>query len=76
MNKALLKCSNKAYKLYKRQIGSDKISLERKKYVTYRNTLNRIKLHEKKAYYNQLVETHKNDSKKLWGIINQLTGEK
>ena len=75
MSKSLLKCTSKSYKLYKRQIGKPRDSVERQQYVNYRNALNRVKTYARSSYYKNLIETHKNDSRKLWGIVNELTGK-
>ena len=42
------------------------------KYKQYRNTLNRIKLHEKRQHYNEIFKKIGKNSKLLWDVLNRL----
>ena len=45
-------------------------------YTKYRNTYNRVVREAKFKYYNDLLEKTKNNPKKLWSIVNDVTGRK
>ena len=42
------------------------------KYKRYRNTLNRIKLHEKRVFYKDVMDKIGKNSKMLWDVVNHL----
>ena len=46
------------------------------KYKIYRNTYNRIKRHAQKTYYQKKALDFKNNTKKLWKLINKVIKEK
>lgn len=75
MTPGLLKSSLKCDKLYKRSIGQNKTSDVYKKYIKYRNTYNKLKRLSKFKYYNDRINTFRNNSKKLWNIINTIIGK-
>ena len=61
-------------RLYKEQLHSnsnEKIT----KYKSYRNTLKKTLRFSKLQYFNKKCEEFKNNSKKLWQLINQITGK-
>ena len=58
--------------MYKKALKNKKVGTLWKKFIEYRNQFNRIKRIAKEAYYKQLLEQHKNDIKKTWGVINTL----
>ena len=41
-----------------------------KKYKSYRNVLNRIKIHEKRSHYKEVFKRIRHNSKLLWNVIN------
>ena len=71
MTNGLLKSSKTCNRLYKQQIGLSKDSLKYKNYAEYRNEYNSLKRNAKKSYYSARIEEFRNDSKKLWGLINK-----
>ena len=42
------------------------------KYKSYRNTLNRLKLSEKRTHYKKLFDKISNNSRNLWSVFNSL----
>ena len=75
MTTGLLKSSKICDKLYKAQLGLDANSNAHTRYVFYRNEFNRLKRAAKKEYYLNLLIEYKNDSKKLWGVLNKVIGK-
>ena len=75
MTAGLLKSSKTCDKLYKEQLGHDASSRFHTKYIFYRNEFNKLKRTAKKEYYLNLITEYKNDSKKLWGVINRVIGK-
>ena len=62
-------------KLYKcKQINPSKSNSD--KYKQFNNDFNKLKRTAKHTYYNNILETHKNDIKKTWVIINNVLGRK
>ena len=45
-------------------------------YTNYRNTYNRVVRQAKFKYYNDLLEKHQKNPKKLWSVVNEVTGRK
>ena len=72
---SILKCCKKQKKLYKLSIKRNAPVAETIKYQEYRKVLNRIKRKEKTAYYHDLCKKLKNNTKKLWDIVNQTVGK-
>ena len=60
--------------LYKRYLKSPSVFNEQK-YKKYRNKFNSLKVIAKKNYYQQQLNTAKNNMKKTWSIINELIGK-
>ena len=73
MSKSLQNCSRRNNKLFKKQIGLSKDSPEHIRYLKYRNMFNRVKLLAKKSYYKELIDQHKDNARKLWSIVNDLS---
>ena len=71
MTNGLLKSSKTCNRLYKQQLGQSRNSTKYTKYAEYRNEYNRLKRHAKRSYYSIKIEEFRNDSKKLWGLINK-----
>ena len=71
LNNSLLKCK----RLYKLSIQKTSTIGEQDHYKQYRNYLNRLKRHAKVTYYQQLSLSLKNNTKKLWEIINNTIGK-
>ena len=62
--------------LYKRtiQYNHDNDALE--KYKTYRTTLQQVKRRAKAYYYRNKCKEFKNNTRKLWNVINTITGKR
>ena len=71
MTNGLLKSSKTCSRLYKQQLGLKKDSPKHNKYTDYRNEYNMLKRHAKKSYYASKIEEFKDDTKKLWKLINK-----
>ncbi len=75
MTAGLLKSSHTVDKLYKKSLAKDPSSPEHKAYIQFRNRYNSLKRYAKKAYYNNKIVQFKNDSSKLWKILNEVIGK-
>ena len=67
--------SQKLKKLYKLYLKQGSTPDARETYVSYRNCLNKVKRYCKAQHYKNSFETYKNNTKKLWEIINQCVGK-
>ena len=65
------KCNQKSRRLCKKAKNSTLVT-DHKKYVNYRNVLNRIKNQEKRSYYCELFKKIGKNSKLLWEVVNNL----
>ena len=74
MTPGILKSCTMRDKLYSKCLGQSKDDIRHIKFVTYRNMLNKIKRSAKEQYYHELLNRHRYDMKKTWGIMNSLTG--
>ena len=74
MTMGLLKCSKKQLKLYKNYL-SDRTTVKLEKYKNYRATLQKLKRYVRKQFYLDKCIEYKTDSKKLWQMINTITGK-
>ena len=74
MTPALLKSSHVSDKLYRKCIGRDKFDHHTLQFIEYRNTFNRIKRRAKVSYYSSRLSNYKNNSSKLWKILNEVIG--
>ena len=74
VTKGLQKCSDKQRSLYKNflKIRTDHSEL---KYNNYRNLLKKIQRSCKSKYYKDKCLEYKSNTKKLWGIINDVKGK-
>ena len=64
--------TNKSLKLEKRTISKNCAIEDVNKYKAHRNLLNRVKQHAKKTYYIAKCNKYKNNTHKLWQVINQM----
>ena len=72
LTKGLVSCGKKQLKLYEQAIKSgNKVDLL--KYKDYKSVLQKTKCNCKKEYYNNKCTQFKNDTKRLWKIINNAT---
>ena len=75
MMSGLKRSSQKLKKLYKSYLKSGSTVDARETYVLYRNCLNKVKRTCKVQYFKNRCETYKNNTKKLWEIMNQSIGK-
>ena len=71
----LLKCVRKQKILYKKALSDNENAELWNKYKEYRNVLTGIKRRCKREYYLQKCVEFKDNTKKLWHIINQMSGK-
>ena len=62
-------------KLYKRSLFKNVTENDMMNYKNYRNCLNKLKRIVKVSYYQNLCVSLKNNTKKLWEIINHTVGK-
>ena len=74
ITKGLSNSLRKQKKLYKEQLHSSNEETVHK-YKKYRNTLKRTLRFSKLQYFNKKCEEFKNNSRKLWQLINLITGK-
>ena len=74
VSKSLLKCSTKQRLLYKNFL-KDKTESNETKYKNYRNVLKKIKHKCKRDYYYLKCTEFRQNTKKLWQVINQIAGK-
>ena len=70
LHPGIQKCLQKQRVLYQAMLRSGKKEAS-KKYKCYRNTLKKLTRHSKSQYFQAKCTEFKNNSKKLWGLINQ-----
>ena len=75
MSKGLLKCLTKQKKLYCKASKLPKEHETVKEYKKYRLLLQKIIRKAKMSYYSDKCVDFKNNTKKLWNVINKLTGK-
>ena len=75
LTKGLLIACKKKYNLYKQFINNN-TKINEIKHKMYKDNLVNILPNCKQTYYSKLHEENKNDNKKSWKIINQLTRNK
>ena len=59
---------------YRQQLGSAKDSLNHTKYTKLRNKFNSLKRNAKKEFYASQILKFKDDSRRLWQVINKIVG--
>ena len=74
VSKSLLKCSTKQRLLYKNFL-KDKTKCNETKYKNYRNVLKKVKRKCKRDYYYSKCTEFRQNTKKLWQVINQIAGK-
>ena len=74
LTKGIIKANRKQTKLYKEWlINKDAITHDR--YKHYRDALQKIKRRQKVEYYNSQCDRYKQNTKKLWNLINGVCGK-
>ena len=71
----LKKSSRRCYSMYKNVCRKQKDSPEYQTYRQYRNLYNSLRRKAKFRYYQDLINENRHNSKKLWAILNKLTGK-
>ena len=71
---SLMRSLTKQKKLYKEMLES-KTEQSKQKYKQYRNTLKRLLRHSRVKYIRDKCEEYKQNSKKLWQMINRIIGK-
>ena len=75
VTQGLMVSSRKCFHLYKKVASKPRDSSEFEIYRKYRNVYNSLRRKAKFAYYNEIVKRNKNDAKKLWQVLNKITGK-
>lgn len=75
MTPSLMNKSKSLHALFRRVCREDRKSALFQNYVTQRNEFNKEKRRCKQSYYATLLTTYRNDSKKIWQIINDQQGK-
>ena len=70
MDKSIEKVSNKCKQLYKKSIDANASEEDKVNYTRYRNTYNTLKRNSRMQYYSDKCLAHKNNTKKLWVLMN------
>ena len=70
LHSGIRKCLHKQRTFYQAMLKSGKMEAS-EKYKCYRNTLKKLIRHSKSQYFLAKCTEFKNNSKKLWGLINQ-----
>ena len=68
--------TKKCKELYKKTLQKDASPGTIRIYKDYRNAFNKLKRNTKKNYYNERCLALKNNTKKLWELINKTIGKK
>ena len=72
MTTSLEQSANKKNLLYKQTLQNNSTPADVNNYKIYRNTYNRIKRHAQETYYQKKALDFKNNTKKLWKLINKV----
>lgn len=67
--------SVKCWKMYKQVMHKPHDSIEYVNYKNYRNMYNNLRRRAKFKYTYDLISACRNDSKKMWGILNRISGK-
>ena len=76
ITKGIEKSSNRQKQLYRKSISNKSTEKDLNKYKEYRSMLQRIKRKAKMNYYQGKCKEYKNETRKLWTVINTITGKK
>ena len=68
--------SIKCWKMYKKVLQKPHDSPEYIEYKKYRNMYNMLRRKAKLQYTHELISACKNDSKKMWEVLNRITGKR
>ena len=73
MTRGLFESSKKCDKLFRKVNGISKEDDRYIQYKTYRNFYNKLKRRAKQSYYTRKITEYKNNAKKLWGLLKDIT---
>ena len=76
ITKGMENCIKKQKQLYKKSICKRATSKDHKKYKDYKSILQKIKRKAKMDHYQDECLRYKNETRKLWDVINRITGKK
>lgn len=72
ITRGILRSSKKLDRLYKIQLGKEKLTHEHIKYINYRTQFTKIKRKQKDIYYSNLFHQCKSNIKKTWNTLNEV----
>ena len=75
MTEGLMKSSAEKDKLYRKCAGLDKNHDKYKKFIIYRNKFNSLKRTARQRYYSAKIQEFRNNSQRLWKILNSMIGK-
>ena len=75
LTKGILKSITYSKKLYRKILRKDSKVVDHEKYVNYQKTLKRIKRLAKIQYFQSQCNEYRNNTGKLWKIINTISGK-
>ena len=76
MMKGMMNSRRKCRELYKKTLhGNGTKESDRHRYKEYSRTFTKLKRHAKFKYFNDKCSEYRNDTSKLWKIINQISGK-
>ena len=68
-------CIDKSKKLYRASIRKNSTTCEVNMYIEYNKTLRRAIRMAKRLYHSTKCEEYRNNTKKLWQVINEIIGK-
>ena len=71
----LYKCHKKQQQLYKRTLKQSSTDVDHLRYKTYRNKLKQTQRKAKEDYYRTKCTEYRNNTSRLWKMINKLTNK-
>ena len=74
MTSGIIRSSRKRDKLYRQSLGRIPDSVEKQKYLRYRNVYNSVKRQAKQFYYANLLQKYGGNVRKTWTVLNELIG--
>ena len=74
MTSGIIRSSRKRDKLYRQSLGRIPDSVEKQKYLRYRNVYNSVKRQAKQSYYANLLQKYGGNVRKTWTVLNELIG--
>jgi hypothetical protein len=75
MTTGLLTSGKKLNRLFNDCANKNKNDITYQNYITYRNKYNSLKRKAKVTYFQNKIDEYKKEGKKMWKIINELTGK-